>query len=80
VIEFFAKGNGHVDPGTAAAFRRKLGKLGIPALSPGDTYPRTSGVLALLGVWGGVGNNLGFDEDEDDSDEVDQIGDIGNAA
>jgi hypothetical protein len=80
LVEIFAKGNGQVDPATAAAFRCKLETLGIPALSPGDTYPRTSGVLTLLGAWGGIGNNLGFDEGEDDPDELDEIADVGNAA
>ncbi|AWM86799.1 hypothetical protein C4E04_08730 [Microvirga sp. 17 mud 1-3] len=71
LTEIYARSNGYVDPAAAAALRRKLEGLGIPALSPG-AYPRTSGVLSLLGAWGGVGRNLGFDETEDDLDVLEQ--------
>jgi len=63
LTEIHARGNGSVEPAAAAAFRRKLQTLGIPALSPGDTYPDTYGVRNLLGAWGGMGNNLGFDDE-----------------
>jgi hypothetical protein len=79
VVDFHARGNGRVQPSAAAAFRCKLETLGIPALSPGDMFPRTSGVLSMLGVWHGLGNHLGF-EDEDDLDEADEIAEIGHAA
>jgi hypothetical protein len=80
LTDIHAKANGRVDPVAAAAFRRKLATFGIPALSPGSMHPRTSGILSLLGVWhGGLGGNLGF-EDDDDLDEGDEIAEIGHAA
>jgi hypothetical protein len=79
LTDVHAKGNGRVQPTAAAAFRRKLEALGIPALSPGDMFPRASGVLSMLGVWHGLGNNLGF-EDDDDLDEGDEIAEVGHAA
>jgi hypothetical protein len=71
VTEIFAKGNGRVEPASAAVLRQKLQSLGIPALSPGEMYPRTQGVRSLLGAWDGVGRHLGFDDDADeDLEEV----------
>jgi len=70
LTDIHAKANGRVDPVTAAAFRSKLASCGIPALSPGSMHPRTSGILSLLGVGhGGLGANLGF-EDDNDLDEL----------
>jgi hypothetical protein len=81
LTEIYAKTNGRVEPAQAAVFRRKLEALGIPALSPGDAYPRTTGVQTLLGAWGGIGNNLGFeDEAEGSLDEADEIMGVGDAA
>jgi len=70
LVEIHAMRNQRVDPAAASALRRKLQSLGIPALSPGETYPRTNGVLRLLDVWDGIGRNLGCDEAEDDCDEL----------
>ncbi|ANY77305.1 hypothetical protein BB934_02930 [Microvirga ossetica] len=78
LTDIHAKGNGQVEPSAAAAFRRKLQELGIPALSPGDLFPRARGVLSMIGVWHGLGNNLGF-EDEDVVDDED-FAEVGNAA
>jgi hypothetical protein len=69
-----------VDSTAAVAFRHKLATFGIPALSPASMHPRTSGILSLLGVWhGGLGANLGF-EDDNDLDEGDEITEVGHAA
>jgi hypothetical protein len=80
LTDIHAKANGSVNPAAAAAFRHKLATFGIPALSPGNMHPRTSGILSLLGLWhGGLGANLGF-EDDSDLDEGDEIREVGHAA
>jgi hypothetical protein len=66
LTQIFAKDNGRVDPAEAAIFRRKLDGFGIPALSPGEFYPNAGGVLTLLGAWGRIGSNLGFENEDDE--------------
>jgi hypothetical protein len=51
--------NGRVDPAAAAACRRKLQALGIPALTPGSTYPGGIGIRHLLGAWDDIGDTPG---------------------
>ncbi|MBM1169622.1 hypothetical protein [Microvirga arabica] len=81
LTQIYARDNGRVDPAEAGVFRRKLESLGVLALSPGEFYPNASGVLTLLGAWGGVGRNLGFDGIEEEFDELERdIAEIGDAA
>jgi hypothetical protein len=58
LTEIYAKSNGRVDPTAAAALRKKLETLSIPALCSEDAHPRTRGIMNLLGHWGGTGNRL----------------------
>jgi hypothetical protein len=68
LAEVYAPANGKVDPTVASAFRRKLLGLGIPALSPGEIYPRTFGIARLLGMWC-FSDDLGFDDDDQHADD-----------
>ncbi|WP_046861609.1 hypothetical protein [Microvirga massiliensis] len=67
LTEIHALANGRVDPAAAAALRRKLQTFGIPALSPGEIYPRSLGIARLLGVWD-LTDDLGFGDDDHDED------------
>jgi hypothetical protein len=70
LTEVYAKSNGRVDPVAAAALRKKLETLGIPALCSEDAHPRTRGILDLLGRWGGNGTPLRLREIEHEVDQA----------
>jgi hypothetical protein len=70
LTEVYAKSNGRVDPVAAAALRKKLETIGIPALFSGDGDPRTRGIMNLLGHWGGNGNRLRLREIEHELDQA----------
>ena len=77
LTEIYAKSNGRVDPVAAAALRKKLEALGIPALCSEDAHPRTRGIMNLLGHWGGTGNRLRLNEIEHELDqEIAEIVDV----
>jgi hypothetical protein len=77
LTEIYAKSNGRVDPTAAAALRKKLETLSIPALCSEDAHPRTRGIMNLLGHWGGTGNRLRLNEIEHELDqEIAEVVDV----
>ena len=70
LTEVYAKSNGRVNPVAAAALRKKLETLGIPALCSEEAHPRTKGIMNLLGHWGGNGNRLRLREIEHELDQA----------
>jgi hypothetical protein len=70
LTEVYAKSNGRVDPVAAAALRKKLETLGIPALCSDDAHPRTRGIMNLLGHWGGTGHRLRLNEIDHELDQA----------
>jgi hypothetical protein len=70
LTEIYAKSNGRVDPVAAAALRKKLETLGIPALCSEDAHSHTRGIMNLLGHWGGTGHRLRLNEIEHELDQA----------